>query len=253
MAKTEHIGSKQLIQHDYLGHRERMRQRVLEKGAMSLTQQDIIEMLLMASAPRRDVKPQAKELLRLFGDIKGILKAPVKELQQVKGVKSSATGLLKIVDKICLTSLQPKKQDERRLLSHKDMIAYSYLYAPKTKNTMLILFLKANGVLIKTDTISTPIQSRLRNLVRDTIACQADQLIIAQYIQDPQIQITQWIGQTNQLYKLLYQLGIRLSDYILIDEERVYSLLRQKMIATQTIKNMIDKNPLFFQKETDLL
>lgn len=251
MTKSDDVVSKQMNQQGYLGHRERMRKRVLEQGSTSLTQQDIIEMLLMATAPRRDVKPQAKELLRRFKDVRGVLNASVDELQQIKGIKSSATGLLKIVDKICLSTLQVKKQSQRRLLSHKDIFAYTYFYTPKAQDSFLIVFLKANGVVIKKEICAFQIQDDLRALVREALEYQADQLIISLYLKEQSDQIKKGFLKAKHLYDLLSQLGIRLSDYILMDEETSYSLLRQKKIAIQDIQNFIASASIDFEKESD--
>ena len=43
-----------------------MRQKLLEKGGTALTDLEILEMLLYASAPRGDTKPLAKRLVKIF-------------------------------------------------------------------------------------------------------------------------------------------------------------------------------------------
>ena len=42
------------------GHRERLRGKLLSRGAAALDDYEILEVLLMAFIPRRDVKPIAK-------------------------------------------------------------------------------------------------------------------------------------------------------------------------------------------------
>ena len=49
------------------GYRQRMRERLLSKGAETLTELEILEMLLFAGQPRGDTKPFAKSLMRQFG------------------------------------------------------------------------------------------------------------------------------------------------------------------------------------------
>jgi len=60
---------------DYLGHRERLRQRLLEGGAEALPEYELLEFLLFTARPRQDMKPLAKELLRRFRSLAGVLSA----------------------------------------------------------------------------------------------------------------------------------------------------------------------------------
>src|SRR3990167_920426 len=48
------------------GHRERLRGKLLARGAGALDDYEILEVLLMAFIPRRDVKPIAKALEKKF-------------------------------------------------------------------------------------------------------------------------------------------------------------------------------------------
>ncbi|MFA5040737.1 MAG: hypothetical protein WC464_03790, partial [Bdellovibrionales bacterium] len=47
----------------YFGHRQRLRQRLLNTGADSFQDYELLEIMLFAAVPRQDVKPLAKKLL----------------------------------------------------------------------------------------------------------------------------------------------------------------------------------------------
>ena len=81
----------------YLGHRERLRSKVLTKGTASLSDYEIIEFLLFGARPRGDVKPLAKALLNEFGSLAGVLSAQDQSLRGVPGTGHSAIAYLKIV------------------------------------------------------------------------------------------------------------------------------------------------------------
>ena len=55
----------------YYGHRERLRQRLIEAGAETLPDYELLEVLLFANDPRKDVKPLAKALIDRFGGFPG--------------------------------------------------------------------------------------------------------------------------------------------------------------------------------------
>jgi len=66
------------------GHRQRLRARLADDPAR-LADYEVLELLLCAVIPRRDTKPLAKELLRRFGSIKGVLEARPGELEDIHG------------------------------------------------------------------------------------------------------------------------------------------------------------------------
>ena len=58
--------SRRPEQPHYLGHRKRLREKLLEGGADALPDYELLELLLFQAMPRGDVKPLAKELVHRF-------------------------------------------------------------------------------------------------------------------------------------------------------------------------------------------
>lgn len=82
----------------YLGHRDRLRQKIIERGVDALEDYELLETLLFAFIPRRDVKPISKALLTRFGGLGGVLSASAADLVTVQGVGDSCASYLKTVD-----------------------------------------------------------------------------------------------------------------------------------------------------------
>ena len=61
-----------------------MRDKLLGKSAESLTELELLEMLLYESNPRGDTKPIAKRLMHGLWTLAGVLRAPVEKLQEVE-------------------------------------------------------------------------------------------------------------------------------------------------------------------------
>src|SRR3546814_462764 len=59
----------------YHGHRERLRERLLQRGGASLADYEVLEFLLFGARTRGDMKPLAKALLARFGSIGRVLTA----------------------------------------------------------------------------------------------------------------------------------------------------------------------------------
>lgn len=79
------------------GHRQRLRDHFLRAGIPGLKDYEFVELLLTLAIPRADVKPPAKALIARFGNLRGILDAPLEEVQQVGGLGSVAPIALRII------------------------------------------------------------------------------------------------------------------------------------------------------------
>ena len=75
-----------LAKEDSLGHRKRLREKFLKSDLEGFQDYEIIELLLSLGTPRRDCKPQAKEAIRRFKTLRGVLEAPPEELQRITGI-----------------------------------------------------------------------------------------------------------------------------------------------------------------------
>jgi DNA repair protein RadC len=88
------------------GHRQRLRERFLKSGLAGFADYEIVELLLTLAIPRSDVKEPAKALIARFGSLRGILDAPIEELQAVKGLGGVAPVALKIIKEAATLYLQ---------------------------------------------------------------------------------------------------------------------------------------------------
>jgi hypothetical protein len=82
------------------GHRKRLRERFLASGARSLSEPELLELLLMYAIPRQDVAPLARQFLERFGDVPGILTASHEELLAVPGIGEQAAILFRVVAQV---------------------------------------------------------------------------------------------------------------------------------------------------------
>ena len=90
----------------YHGHRERLRERFLNSGLSGFAEHEVIELLLTLAIPRSDVKVPAKALLERFGSLRGVLDAPLSELQSVKGVGRVSAVALHVIRESATLYLQ---------------------------------------------------------------------------------------------------------------------------------------------------
>lgn len=82
------------------GHRERLRLRFLEGGLDRFSDEEVVEFLLTLGTPRKDVKLAAREAMKQFGSLSGVLSAPMAELTKIKGIGTKNALYLKLVHQV---------------------------------------------------------------------------------------------------------------------------------------------------------
>jgi DNA repair protein RadC len=82
----------------HLGHRERLKARLMQKGPDSLQDYELLELVLFRAVPQGDVKPLAKLLIETFGDVAAVVAAEPDRLRAVKGVGEAVVRELKVVE-----------------------------------------------------------------------------------------------------------------------------------------------------------
>ena len=108
----------------HLGHRERLRRRVLARGADSLADYELLEYLLFGVRRQGDTKPTAKALIDRFGSVAGVLAAPASELETVKGVSEATVALIAVAADTARRAVREEIADGPVLSSWTKLIDY---------------------------------------------------------------------------------------------------------------------------------
>jgi DNA repair protein RadC len=82
----------------YVGHRARLRERLLQAGSEAVADYELIELVLFRAIPRRDVKPLAKALIARFGSFAEAIAAEPARLAEIEGMSQGAIAEFKIVE-----------------------------------------------------------------------------------------------------------------------------------------------------------
>ncbi|MBS1914420.1 MAG: DNA repair protein RadC [Bacteroidetes bacterium] len=110
--------------HNSHGHRSRLRARFLKAGAQGLADYELVELLLTLAIPRGDVKGPAKALIARFGNLRGILDAPLEDLAAVKGLGTVAPVALRIVREAAALYLQGRAEAQESLADPDALAAF---------------------------------------------------------------------------------------------------------------------------------
>lgn len=99
----------------YAGHRQRLRERFLKSGLAGFADYEVVELLLTLAIPRADVKQPAKALIARFGNLRGILDAPIEELRAIPGIGKVTPAALQIIRAAATLYLQQAGEDRDSL------------------------------------------------------------------------------------------------------------------------------------------
>ncbi len=134
---------------DYLGHRKRLRERLLGRGADSLEDYELLEALLFSANTRVDTKPIAKRLLKTFGSLGAVLAAEPSRLQAVEGMGEVSAASLKAVEAASRRLLREEARERPVISSWNRLLAYCRAQlAHETVENFHLLFLDTRNHLI---------------------------------------------------------------------------------------------------------
>jgi DNA repair protein RadC len=132
----------------YSGHRQRLRERLFSSGADSFQDYELLEMLLFAAIPRRDVKPLAKKLLDEFKSLWSVLNAKPRKLMEF-GLSEAATAALIVTGAIALRAKRNDIISRPALKSWQSIVDYcKSAMAHESKEQFRLLFLDRKNCLI---------------------------------------------------------------------------------------------------------
>ena len=85
---------------DLEGHRQRVKERFRKGGLSALADYEIVELLLTLGQPRRDCKPAAKEAIKRFKTLRGVLEASPEELLDVEGIGPNNSIAIRLISDV---------------------------------------------------------------------------------------------------------------------------------------------------------
>ncbi|MGL4254598.1 MAG: JAB domain-containing protein [Fusobacteriaceae bacterium] len=138
------------------GHRERLREKYLNSGIDGFHHgYEQLEFLLTFVFRQRDVKPLAKELLKKFQTLEGVLRADINELKSVKGVGENTAIFLKFLGDfhgvIFHENNKGQKQERETITSKKELISYlKNRIGFRDRENFFVLFLNSANQVIDT-------------------------------------------------------------------------------------------------------
>ncbi|MBQ5838167.1 MAG: RadC family protein [Clostridia bacterium] len=129
------------------GHRSRCKKRLLSEGANTLSDVELLEMLLFYAVPRADTKSIAEDLIEKYGTLSGVIRADLEEIAAIPHLKDSARVLFSLLSEtIARTAVCV---GDKGLLEGERLKEYLLeLYRERVNETVYALYFAAEGEFI---------------------------------------------------------------------------------------------------------
>ncbi len=136
----------------YIGHRKRLREKLLASKLGSLPDYEILELLLMIARPRIDVKPIAKSLLKKYDNLANLVAKDPHELSEEKNIGEAAITMFRVINEVVARVLSEDMKSKPLIESWKSLIDYCRAtMAHISTEKFRILYLNSKNRLIADD------------------------------------------------------------------------------------------------------
>jgi len=137
------------------GHRQRLRDRFLDRGLDGFTDTEVLELLLTFGTPRTDCKEAARAALSEFGSFAAVFEASISALQKIPGIGPKNSFAIHFVQEVARRYLKERLAGKRYLHSSaevKDYLIHS-LRGLK-KEVFTVIFLDSSHAIIDSEVVA---------------------------------------------------------------------------------------------------
>ncbi len=220
----------------YRGHRRRLREKFLRSGLSGFHEYEIVELLLSLGTPRRDCKAPAKEAIKRFQTLRGVLEAPTDELQKIDGIGAHSAFGIKLIQEVAREFLKAKILEKPFYKSSQEVFDYLY-HAMRglRKEVFKVVYLNSQNQIIDTIDLSvgTVDSSAVspREVMEGAVKNNAAALIfVHNHPSGNPEPSTSDKGLTRELVFAGKIMRIRVLDHIIIGDNRYYSFSGEGLI-----------------------
>ncbi len=218
------------------GHRDRMRNKYIEKGVDIFEPHELLEMLLFYAIPRKDTNAIAHELLDSCGSLSAVFDAPT-EILMKHGISFNAAILLHMIPDLARAYLTDKFNNKEKIITDENIgDKMIRCFAGKMEEYVYALFMDAKGKEIYCGMISKGSVSLApvycKELISIAARCNAVSVVIAHnhpsgiaFPSKADIEVTKNVADA------LKTIGVRLIDHIIVADMDYVSLASSQQFS----------------------
>lgn len=218
------------------GHRDRLRQRVLEGDGSHLQQYELLELLLCAFIPRIDVKPIAKQLIDRFGTVSAVLAATPARLMEISGIGETTAAYIRATNLLLQQTAKDAVEDRPVISNWAALLNYVSLKIRHEKTEQArVLYLDRKNKLIADEMVGqgtvdhAPVYPR--EIARRALELSASAVILVHNHPsgDPTPSRAD-IDLTRDIERALAPLEIKVHDHLVVGARETVSMKAKGLI-----------------------
>lgn len=208
---------------------ERPRERLLRLGPQSLTDAEIVAILLRVGVQGKNAVELARQIIKKFGSLRALTQAPLLALLEVKGLKGAKAAQLVAAMEVARRVSLPDGRKRRILKSTHE--AADYLRARLqglSEEHFRALFLNRRGALLEDAllAVGSVDQARppIRLIVARALQANASAVIVAHNHPSGAAEASESDRLfTEEVLSALRPIGVKLLDHLIVAGDTVYS------------------------------
>ena len=216
---------------DYIGHRQRIKERFLLGQGKDMADYEFLELLLTYSIPRKDTKPLAKALIKKFGSFAKVIFANKEALMSFPGLKENSTILFDVIREaaIRMTWQNLASNDAPLITTWDNLLDYCRMkMANKTREEMVLLMMDAKYRIIAEEVqqrgTTDMVAVHPTEVVRSALANNAKYVVMVHNHPSGALEPSRHdLIVTEQVKTALDGVGIKLHEHLIVCENGYYS------------------------------
>lgn len=221
----------------YHGHRARLRERLLQGGDGSLSDYELLEILLFGAHARKDVKPVAKELLEACGgSLASVFHGDIERFSRVDGVNAHALALLRAIREISERALKERASAGIIVGDWKMLVDYCRMtMGYHATEQFRVLYLNTRNKILEdalqeTGTIDhTPVYTR--EIIKRAVALDAKSIILAHNHPGGDARPSEAdITMTRHIHQALKIIDVKLLDHMIVSRDTHFSFRKEGLL-----------------------
>lgn len=219
------------------GHRERMRMRAERMATDGIRSQDLMEMFLYYSLPRRDTRELAGMLMKEFATLDDVLCAGRKRLDNVAGLGPRSAQWLSALGELVDAYRSMDDLDRPRVYTFERMRVllkrfFRHDDYPCVKQFMLTGGFRLLGVIDMAPCGAWGEPRYMSEAMNTAIEFGAHSVLIAQYSDVPYLEADEYdVRSTEDYGKVLTAADIKLMDHVVISPGHEYSMFQSGLMG----------------------
>ena len=219
-----------------LGHRQRLRKRLLISKLGELPDYEILEYILSLAIPRKDTKPLAKELVKHFGSLAKVIYAEENLLMNFQGIGESVIACFKSFSE-CAMRLSKQELIEKPIISSfQNLLSFCRVsIGHNKKESFITLFLDKKNHLISQEIIDYGTVDQIsvypREIAKKALINNSSAIILVHNHPSGDTKPSSAdIVMTRQISKALEPFNIKIHDHLIISDQNYFSFRAEKLI-----------------------